>query len=278
MLTDWLIEIAEANGYIVQSTSVPGRRAAHRRDDLLPGVLSARASAERARPRAGHGAHAGRRGRGLRRRLRAGRGGARHPARTGERGAHDAHRLDASLLRDRREERDGAGRGGRRCNCSNWCASRASASSCSTWRPPPSATTASSARCCWERICGAGVLPFPQAGLCGGDHPQSGLAVKTNLAAFEDAYQQASAGERRSAPRQPRRRCRSCRRRRARRALQSLLERMRALPLQRAAAGVGGRAPHARLPGSAPTRTLYLERVEGIARLNPGRRPAGPRR
>ena len=57
VLADWLIEIAEAEGYIAQSTSVPGCGPAHRRDDLLSGVLPARRR-RAGRPRARHGAHA----------------------------------------------------------------------------------------------------------------------------------------------------------------------------------------------------------------------------
>ena len=35
VLADWIVDLGEHNGYIAQTTSVPGRRAAHRRDHLL---------------------------------------------------------------------------------------------------------------------------------------------------------------------------------------------------------------------------------------------------
>ena len=45
VLADWIIDLAEHNGYIAQTDLGARRRAAHRRDDLLPRDLSARAAA-----------------------------------------------------------------------------------------------------------------------------------------------------------------------------------------------------------------------------------------
>ena len=48
VLADWIVDLAEHNGYIAQTHLGARRRAAHRRDDLLPRALSARAADRRA--------------------------------------------------------------------------------------------------------------------------------------------------------------------------------------------------------------------------------------
>ena len=65
VLADWIVDLANHGGYLAQATSVPGRRPAHRRDDLLSrAVPQERRAGGRARPGAGPDAGAGRRRRG----------------------------------------------------------------------------------------------------------------------------------------------------------------------------------------------------------------------
>ncbi len=122
-------------------------------------------------------------------------------------------------------------------------------------------------------ISGAGVLPFPKQSFKEAI-TRGGLAVRTNLAAFEDAYEQAQAGgvgeapaalpalaaEIPSAARTP--------------ALQPLLARIRALPVAvqpTALEGVRRLLDYQDPPYAA----LYLTRLEGIAVLEPRASGAG---
>jgi indolepyruvate ferredoxin oxidoreductase beta subunit len=117
-------------------------------------------------------------------------------------------------------------------------------------------------------ISGAGVLPFPKQSFTEAI-TRGGLAVRTNLAAFEDAYQQAQAGGAQHPPapavalathvpaqaRTP--------------ALQPLLTRIHALPAAAQATALEGvrRLIDYQDPAYA---TLYLTRLERIAALEPG--------
>ena len=102
VLTDWIVALAERNGWLAQSTSVPG--VAQRTGatiyyiEMLPPTE---------RPRAGPVADAGAGRRRRRDRGRADGGRPRHPARPRHAGPHDADRLDAPHLRRRREDRAG---------------------------------------------------------------------------------------------------------------------------------------------------------------------------
>ena len=82
------------------------RRAAHRRDDLLSGNLSARGH-HRCGARAGAGADAGAGRRRYRDRVRADGSRPRDPARADHAGPHHADRLDQPRVLDDREGRDG---------------------------------------------------------------------------------------------------------------------------------------------------------------------------
>ncbi len=114
VLADWIVEVAEHVGMGGAIDIRAGRRAAHRRDDLLHRDAAA---AKRRRARLLAHADAGR--------CRRGDGGGAHggwpigPARAGDAGQDDAHRLDPPRLCGGREGKAGRRRGrfvrGRRC-------------------------------------------------------------------------------------------------------------------------------------------------------------------
>ena len=114
-------------------------------------------------------------------------------------------------------------------------------------------------------ISGAGVLPFPKTSFVEAV-TRSGLAVATNLAAFEDAHLQAASGgmqadaQKGAGLRPPPERARTA-------ALQPLLDRVRRLPsgLQPLVLEGVRRTLDYQDPGYAD---LYLERVERFARLD----------
>ncbi len=137
VLADWIVDLGEANGHLAQTHLGARRRPAHRRDDLLRRAFPARAGrARRRRAGARADAAAGRR----RRRPRVGADGGRprRPARPRHAGPHDADRVDAPRLLDRREDR-ARRRPRRQRRAARACRARgASASSASTWPRPPS--------------------------------------------------------------------------------------------------------------------------------------------
>ena len=119
-------------------------------------------------------------------------------------------------------------------------------------------------------ISGAGVLPFPKDSFVEAV-TRSGLAVATNLAAFEDAHLQAASGGR-SGDAQASARLRPLPEKARTAALQPLLDRVRRLPgaLQPLVLEGVRRTLDYQDPAYAD---LYLERVERIARLDMQRAP-----
>jgi len=121
-------------------------------------------------------------------------------------------------------------------------------------------------------ICGAGVLPFTKQAFAEAI-TRSALAVKTNLAAFEEACQQARSGG--TAVHAAKSAAFAALPAQARTAhLQPLLERVRRLPLSLQPLILEGvrRTLDYQDPRYAQ---LYLERVEGIAKLEPGAAAGG---
>jgi indolepyruvate ferredoxin oxidoreductase beta subunit len=114
-------------------------------------------------------------------------------------------------------------------------------------------------------ISGAGVLPFPKASFVEAV-TRSGLAVATNLAAFEDAHQQAASGgmqvgaEKTAGLPPPPERARTA-------ALQPLLDRVRRLPSAVQPLVLEGVRRTLDYQDYAYA-SLYLERIEGIVRLD----------
>ena len=124
-------------------------------------------------------------------------------------------------------------------------------------------------------ICGSGVLPFTQAGLCGGDHAAAALAVKTNLAAFEEACQQASSGGTAVHAATGGGVRRRCRHRRVPRTCSRCWSACAGYPL--AVQPLVFEGVRRTLDYQDPRYAqLYLERVEGIAQLEPGAAAGGP--
>jgi indolepyruvate ferredoxin oxidoreductase, beta subunit len=115
-------------------------------------------------------------------------------------------------------------------------------------------------------ICGAEVLPFSKQSFGEAIH-KSGLAVKTNLAAFEDAYQQAQQGGAQVAADTPHGLAAEIPARARMPNLQPLLDRIRQLPVALQPLVLEGtrRAIDYQDPAYA---ALYLDRVERIAALD----------
>ena len=162
VLADWIVDLGEHNGYLAQTTSVPG--VAQRTGATIYYVeLFPRAAAEADGARAGAGADAdaGRRRRGAR--LRADGSRPRRAARPGHAGPHDADRVDAPRLFDRREDRDGR-RPRRQRGAARRIAERAaSASSRFDMARPPSESGSVISAVLFGALAGTGVLPFAAA-------------------------------------------------------------------------------------------------------------------
>jgi len=148
-----------------------------------------------ARARAGHGAHAGRR----RCRLRVGFRACRGRPRAIQRGlvTPDRTTLISSTHRSYaigREKRDGAGRGRFGTADRSGAQPGEAPGAIRYGRDGPSAIRASSAPCLLGALCGSGVLPFRKQTF-EDEIKKSGIAVKANLAAFDDACQRAQRGD-----------------------------------------------------------------------------------
>ena len=187
VLADWIVEVAERYGWLVQLTSVPG---VAQRTGTTVYYLETCPRARRRRRGTRVCADAGARRCGCGDRRRTHGGGARRGARLRERGSHHARGLVASRLRDHREIGDGRryrrfGRGARGAQ-ERVAAPGVLRHGCDRWRD----RRASSARCCSARWPGSGVLPFPRE-LYEEAIRSGGVAVAASLGGFAQGFEQA---------------------------------------------------------------------------------------
>ena len=257
VLADWLIEIAEADGYLAQSTSVPGVAQRTGRHYLLPGVLPA--AGRRSEPAASPimalmpvagdvdcvvAAELVEAGRAIAR-------GLVTPERT---------TLIASSHREYTiSEKSAMGQGAAdtEASSSSWRAVRRSGSFYLTWPPSRSSTTASSAPCCSAQSAAAGCCPSAAPH----SKPLSAKAASPSIPILRRSTMRASVPAWRRPMRKARRRRTGCMppesRTGALGTLCSALDRVRQLPqFCGAAAGARGRAPRDRLSGSGIRRLV----------------------